>query len=364
MAFPPIQVLIPTWNNARDIDATVQSILQQEYDLEKIFLTFVDFGSIDGTLDKLYSLPQKNTGIFALQGIPCGRTMLAHAVQMLGLQNAPGRLLNLWPGDVLYPHCFNIAETWLKRLWKEQLPVTTLVTEVDIQRPDGNVVHQNPLFTGAGLLRAFSSDSTEYVRHGYRHQILLYGYCPSVSADKVGTYHNHIIHWNQLAHAGLGNNLAYIPGPLACRKEFEPADEMDDLLFRFETALTCFRMGQEQAASHMLGQGYEENFRHILAKYALWRAWQACRNGQATTAEDCFLMARIIDARMAQHEAWKHMEMYLNKGSGEDAAWLENWLNKEEPALPPKWPMGGMTKRLQRMWKQWRTKDYTSAWGQ
>ena len=59
---PPIRVIVPTWNNVEDIDATVESVRAQDVDPEKVFLFFVDFGSTDGTLEKLYSQPSKNTG--------------------------------------------------------------------------------------------------------------------------------------------------------------------------------------------------------------------------------------------------------------------------------------------------------------
>lgn len=360
---PPIRVLVPTWNNADTIDATVESVLAQDVDPAKVFLFFVDFGSTDGTLEKLYSLSSKNKGILTIPSVPQGRILAAHAARTMILQNVSGREFLLWPGDVLYPHCFREAELWLKKIFENQLAIGTLAMEVDVKDPDGNVRRQSPLFSSAGIFRAFSSDSKEYVGHGYRHQILLYNFPLSWQADKIGVYVNHHVYWNDLAYAGLFRDISYIQRPAACVCEYAPPDEMDNLLFRFEVGLTCFRMGGEVAEGHVLGAGYESLYRHNLAKYALWRSWLAQKRGENHTAEDCFVFARVIDARMAGNDGWRRMERWLADGGEEDGAWLESWFAEEEKTLEPKWPLGGMVRRWQRQWKVWRTKDRPSAWG-
>ena len=360
---PPIRVLVPTWNNVDTIDATVESVLAQDVDPAKIFFVFVDFGSTDGTLEKLYALPPKNKGIFSLPGVPHGRTLSARATRTMALQNVTGRDFLLWPGDVLYPHCFREAELWLRKIFENQLAIETLAMEVDVKDSDGNVRRQNPLFASAGMFRPFSSDSREYVRHGYRHQILLYNFPLSCQTDKIGVYLNSHVYWNDLAYAGLFCNIGYIPRPAACVREYAPLDELDNLLFRFEVGLTCFRMGGEVAEGHVLGAGYESLYRHNLARYALWRSWLAQKRGEARTAEDCFVFARVIDARMAENDAWHRMERWLANAGEEDGAWLEAWFAEEEKTLEPKWPMGGIVQRWQRQWKEWRTKDRPSSWG-
>lgn len=363
ISHPPIRVLVPTWNNVDEIDATVQSVLAQDTNPEKIHLTFVDFGSTDGTLEKLYALPPQRTGIFSVSGAARGRTMAAQAVRMMDLQCVPGRLLLLWPGDILYPDYVTSAEQWLNTIWKQQLDITSLVQEVDIQKENGSVEQQTPLFSSPCTLRAFSSDSIEYLRHGYRHQVMLYNVPISRAADKIGTYANHLVHWNQLSHAGLYNSFAYIPRPVACVREFTPPDELDDLLFRFEVGLTSFRMGRENPASHVLGDHYEQSFRQHLAKYALWRAWLLQAKGQTKIAEDCFILARVIEPRMAENEGWLCMERYLDNGGAKDRAWLEAWFAAQEAPRSPKWPLGGMVCRWQRQWQEWRTHDRPSVFG-
>ena len=360
---PPIRVIVPTWNNVEDIDATVESVRAQDVDPEKVFLFFVDFGSTDGTLEKLYSLPSKNTGIFTRSGVPFGRTVAAQAARTMILQNVSGREFLLWPGDVLYPHCFSEAERWLKKIFQNQLAIGTLALEVDVKDADGNVRRQNPLFSSAGVFRPFSSDSTEYVRHGYRHHISMYNFPLSWQTDKIGVYMNQHAYWNDLAYAGLFCDIGYIPRPAACVREYLPPDELDNLLFRFEVGLTCFRMGGEVAEGHVLGSEYESLYRHNLARYALWRAWLAQKRGESRTAEDCFVFARVIDARMAENACWQRMERWLANSAEADASWLEAWFAKDDATLAPKWPLGGIVQRWQRQWKEWRTNDRPSAWG-
>jgi len=364
ISHPPIRVLVPTWNNVDEIDATVQSVLEQDTNPEKIHLAFVDFGSTDGTMEKLRALPSQRTGIFSISGATRGRTMVAQAVRMLELQSVPGRLVLLWPGDILYPDYVSSAELWLNTIWKQQLNIVSLVQEVDIKKEDGSVERQVPLFSSPCVLRAFSSDSTEYLQHGYRHQVMLYNFPFSKATDKVGTYANHLVHWNQLSHAGLYKSFAYTPHPVACVREFTPPDELDDLLFRFEVGLTSFRMGHENSTSHVLGSHYEQCFRQSLAKYSLWRAWLLHAHGRAKIAEDCFILARVIDPSMDENEAWLCMERYLDSGGTEDRTWLEAWFAALEAPRAPKWCLGGIVRRWQRQWKEWRTNDHPSVFGE
>ena len=45
-----VRVTIPTLNCAAVLDETVQSVLAQDYDANRIAILFADFGSTDGTL--------------------------------------------------------------------------------------------------------------------------------------------------------------------------------------------------------------------------------------------------------------------------------------------------------------------------
>lgn len=350
----PVRIVIPTWNNEKDIDSTVHSIIAQDYDPQKIFISFVDLGSTDNTIEKLYSYPPKNIGIFTATGRPKSRTTLADAVRMLGLQSCQGKILPLWPGDILYSHCLRISEKWLQYLFHQRLGITTLVSDIDIKLPDGTVQKQPPLYSKACMLRSFSSDSDEYTIHGFNHQIMTYNLNFTEESDKIGIYQNYIPHWNQMLYYGLMNNIAYTHEVVGCYKQFIPLDALDDLLFRYEYIISIVRGHQENPDLFVLTPKAESNYRFNLAEYAIRSAYSAYKQGHKKTAEDCFLMARIIDKRMKSNIAWQQCELLLNTGQAEHEAWLESWIKKTDAPRSPKLPLGGMLARLKRQWKIWR----------
>lgn len=345
---PPVTFIIPTWNNEDVLEETVQSVYKQNYDPQKLYLMFVDFGSTDGTMDIIESFPQKNVGIFTLAGQPRGRTVSARAARMFNFQIGARRGLLLYPGDSLHPECLSTLERHFDLAAQANLFIVQIIAEVEIEEDDGNVYSPPPLFTSATFLRRESNDSSHYVNKGYRRQILRYGPL-YVGIDKVGTYDSYVRHWHQLGYSGMLNNTLYLPDKLGRQRRLDPPDELDDLLFRFETALTCFRMSRESPTTHVAGPDFEVAFRENLGKYALWRAMLSGQGGASKAAEDCFLMAAVIDPEIKKSEGWRRMERWLTSAGEQDAAWLENWFAQEDDPHPSPWPLDDIINQRRRM---------------
>ncbi|MDR2391228.1 MAG: glycosyltransferase family 2 protein, partial [Planctomycetota bacterium] len=221
MRYNPVNIVVPAYNDAGVLDATLDSVAAQEYEAKKIFLFIVDFGSTDGTLEKAAARRTEQTAVFRLAGKRVGRTMAADAVRALGSQAMGSRTILLWPGDVMYPHCLRTAEKWMRKR-----PAGMLIAEADIRDGKGNVRSQTPLFTKPGYIRGFSRDSSEYVRKGWRHAVLRYGggYLPA--HGKIATQRNFDYWWNSLAYHGLFTNAIYVNTPLGCVRERMYADEL------------------------------------------------------------------------------------------------------------------------------------------
>lgn len=58
-----IQIVIPTYNCVDCIDRTMKSIADQDYDGKKLYIVVVDFGSSDGTYEKLLTYSMTNLGV-------------------------------------------------------------------------------------------------------------------------------------------------------------------------------------------------------------------------------------------------------------------------------------------------------------
>ena len=347
----PFTCVIPVFNNVEEVRNTIHSIRTQEYDENKIFYMFVDFGSTDATRELLWSQPSKNTGVIDFSGRPVSRTIQAWGLRALSFQAAPGMRLVLTPGDILYPYALKQINKMLSNAWREQINIDGLVAEVDLIDEDGKISHQAPLFTSHALLRSFSTDSIAYVDHGYKHQILLVGSFTS-STDKIATYRSYVRHWNQAHYIGLYHNLLYVSDPVACMRQFHPQDELDDLLFRFETGIAAM-LGANTNDFVLLDKGFESAFRTNLGYYALWRTWQCWRRGNKKVAEDCFILSRIINPQISEYEVYQRLERLLAQGQEEDDIYLEAFFAQEEPPQTPRWPFGGYAAQLKRKWRSW-----------
>ena len=358
-----IRIIVPTLNNADELDATVESILALDYDLDKIFIAFVDFGSTDSTQKKLLRYHKEQTGIFSLAGKRFGRTMIADAARMYDFQRIGSREFLLWPGDVIYPHCFKTAEQWMRRATRQKMSCHMLVAKADIREHDGVVRKQAPLFTRPCHIRGYSIDSGEYAKRGYKHAVVTYGRGYSTAYVKGQTQHNQRHIWNHLAYLGMNTNTVYINEALGCLRERLYADELDEILFLFEMGLTCFRMAKELPEAYVTDEHFEADFRSQLARYALWRAFLLYGRQRLKEAEDCFLFAGIIWPGMYDEECWRTLERLLEHSEEAAQLWLEAYFSQEEAPAEPKWPIGSIFTTIWQNVRQRFSREKRSAWG-
>ncbi len=364
MNYSIVNVFVPMYNNCDVLDETIESIRALDYDPEKIFLFLTDFGSTDGTLEKAFTYRGEQTAILSLAGRRIGRTMIADMITATQFQDVGGRRMVLWPGDVLYPHCFKVAENYLYRTNRAGVRCSWLAAEVDVRDARGVVRRQMPLFTKSCYFRARSTDSSEYVRKGWRHAVLTYAGTYSAERGKISTQVNQSYWWQNLTYHGMvQENLSYLNESLGCFRERYYGNELDEILFRFEMGLTIFRMSGEVPEVHVTDKGFEANYRSQLSMYAVWRAFLLLEMVKRKEAEDCLLIARVINPDIASDECWLRMERFLERNEASDQTWLQEWFAREEPSDIPKWPIGGsLTNAWQRL-RQRFGRAALSKWG-
>lgn len=94
---PPVSVLIPVYNEERDIERRLDNILESDYPKNKLEIIVIDSGSIDKTRSIIESQFQ-NTVILVTEQERQGK---AHAIN-LGLQRCKGEIIILTDGTTLY----------------------------------------------------------------------------------------------------------------------------------------------------------------------------------------------------------------------------------------------------------------------
>lgn len=360
ITYPPVSILIPTRNSADLLDATIASLESLEYDRKKLFIMFADFGSSDGTLDKILSLPWSDgVGFYAMTGKRIGRTSLADTALNLRHQSMGGPQIALWPGDVLYPEALKILFKEYARAVAAAIDKSLLVIgEVDLRREDGTVHSQQPLFSKTCVTRGRSTDSGEFVRHGYRHAVFSYGYDYSCGKDKVQTQLNQRFWWNSLIGLGAWVDAVYVNQPVACLRERFHDDELGELVLKLEMCLSFLRASRDVPETTILDKDFESKYRVLLARFALWRAWLLHGRGEFKQAEDCYLFSPVIHAPIEKDDCFAWTRKLVEEGSEAAAAWLEEYYDREDQTLRPKWPLGGWFTTL---WNRFRMSGTRSS---
>ncbi len=341
---PVVSILIPTFNAGALLDETLASIESLNYDPKKIFVFFADFGSHDETMDRIISFRKDNVGFYMMNGRRIGRTMLADTVRNMSYQEKNSHQIALLPGDILYPDALDTAaREWARaHAHAKDYPCSLVIGEVDLRDADGVVHRQRPLFSAPCVMRGRSMDSGEFARHGYRHALLTYGLQFSALRDKVQTQLNQRFWWNSMMGLGAWVNIAYTNQPLACLRERNHDDELDELVLKLELCISFLRASRDTPDSTVLDKNFESSYRSQLARFALWRAWLLYRRDEFKQAEDCYLFSLVIHPPTEKYTFFTQTQKLIEEKSETAAAWLENYYSQEEKSLRPKWPLGGL----------------------
>lgn len=301
-------VLITTFNNADEIDKTWESIWAQDYPKENIWIYIVDFGSSDGTYEKILSYDRYHTAVFQIPDVYSERVRESRAISLVSTQMPPGkvlRLVSLKPGDILYQSCFSVCAETLGRYMAQGLSL--MVCEADTMDLNGEITSHPYIAEHEMLLRPVENFN------------LLLGEFPNHYVGYIGgeistRYSEHIGHercfWNKAAYSvNFQTKLIYVPQTLLCLKERAYCDEMDELLTRWLHVIN-FQRGVES----MTGTAMEIDSLKIkrnLANYALWRLSRHGTELSQKEREDMLLTAAIIDPEI------KRERIYAELSSGE-----------------------------------------------
>lgn len=323
-----IQILIPTFNQIAELEETLKSIKRQEYNQENIYITVVDFGSTDGTYEKLLQYDQRNFGTYRMV-IENENQRIAEAAKILSfvwLNVSYFFAVIVYPGEQLYPHCLKTLVA--KYLHHTCQGIKMVVCESDVLMENGEIMHQKPLFEEDRIING-REEMNEYIKRGYMHQIFHMGDSFAMTRHKSGSEQNERRFWNKLARGAQNHNVLYTKEVLACTKAVVYSDELKEILYRWEAIISIARFHTSK-----FGHDYYDDFEklayHNLAEYALWRSFLLYQRGIHTKeTEDCFLISSVIDEAIVQKEIYQHMHDLIIKGECHELYWIQQYYESE-----------------------------------
>ena len=306
-----IQVLMPTYNHVNEVEKTLNSIWEQNYDRENIYVSVVDFGSTDGTVAKLFSYDNYHLGIYQKEEQRNVRLRVAEAANILNYVRLGGEFsfcVLLYPGEIMYPDCLSkCVEAFLK--YYSANP-TMVICEVDILQPDGTVIRQKPLYLKDRIIDG-KRDFNDYIKGEYKHQVFEMVTFFHMKKYKSNGEINEQRFWNKASRSNHERNAIYLKEALVCTKAVYYEDEFEEILSRWEAIISIVR-----AYTNKFGHGFDTDFERLaklnLAEYALWRSWLLYQNPERRKEmEDCLLIAGVISPQIEFHEIYGELRKLI-----------------------------------------------------
>jgi len=322
-----IQILIPSYNDIDKIDVTLESIKKQNYDKENIFITVVDFGSTDGTYEKLISYDTYHMGVYQNNKTKNRRQMISEIAEIMKFVHPGGYYsyqMVVYPGEILYPDCLlKCAEAMIEHQSKR--PVM-LICETDIIKKDGSIYRQKPLFSEDRIIDG-SKECRKYIERGYNHQIFGMKYNFTAGYYRAYGETNESRWWNKCARVGNEQMVIYLNEPLAAVNEIVYEDELEEILLRWESIIVQIRIYVSK-----FGKNFDDEFEMVgkknLAQYALWRGFLLYQSGKKKEAEDCMLISAVIDSSVLTTEVYGKLERCISEDNKECTEYLKTYFEE------------------------------------
>lgn len=311
MAEARIQILIPTFNDVKDLDRTMESIRNQNYNSKNVYVTIVDFGSEDGTYEKAMSYDREHLGIYTRPFQKNWRQRVIDAARIVEYVYPGGMYcfsILLYPGDILYPDCLQVLSS--KYIENYGLNPAVVFCESDILTEEGKILHQKPLFSEDCIIDG-NLEASEYIKRGYSHQI--FQMVPNFAKGRRRENYekNEGRCWNKLIWRNNERMAVYVRQPLVCTKRIIYEDEMQEILYRWEAYMYINR-GYYNKYGHNVDENFLQLANENLAEYALWRSFCMYQKKIAWEAiEDCFLISKVIAHSIEEKEIYQKMKKLI-----------------------------------------------------
>lgn len=325
-----VQILIPTHNDVGQIDETMKSIRNQNYDKENVYIAAVDFESTDGTYEKLLTYDSFHMGVYQYTGEYNKRTMPALAARLASFTFPGGEyshIMLLNPGDIIYPD-FLKKMTALMYGYRAYNP-RMVVGEVDIIRKcDGRKINLESLYGKEHVIEG-KSKGLELLRKGYNHNIICFGGEIDSRRYRAASILNERTWWNKNIMAyNFERNIVYTPERLACIKERFYEDELTEILLRYESIILFIR-GYESQYMKKVDSDFQIRAEENICNYALWRSYLLYKEGKKKQALECVKIASIISPLFAQSEIFNMLNELITEKNPSGKLMIDKYFGME-----------------------------------
>lgn len=305
-----IQILIPAYNNVEWIDETMQSILGQTFHMDNINVVAVDFGSTDGTYEKLLSYASYHIGIYQIKKNFTKSTMVSETIRMANFTSPGGEYcyhMVLYPGNIIYPEYLS---EMTKRMYQYRAyNPSMIISEVDVRKNGNVIVSSDPLYEEEHIING-KTHFTEYLDRGFQKNVMCFGGLIMYGKYREFGERNERLWWNKSLAANFERNAVYVPERLSCIREVYYEDEQKEILLRWESIIKFNRMYAKRVEKNKITEMMAV-IDNNLVHYALWRSFLLWEKGDEKQARECFAMTAVIYPQIKEREIYKYLRMLI-----------------------------------------------------
>ena len=299
-----IMILIPTYNNVDDVDTTMDSIRKQDYPQEDIYTCIVDFGSTDGTYEKILQYDSEHLGVFQLGKKQQGSTSIKEAAELMYYQSPGGKYaykLLLQPGDLIYSNCLSkCVEICMKYSFDCS---GCLLLNADVKLLNGEVIKQMPL----SLEECNQSDIMMHensIKEKAYHYSAWFGKEFALANHRNSKMENERCFFYKSQIIALELPMIYIPEVLICLKERIYDNEFEEILLRWESIIRL-DLTYSSKFKTKIDSAYIEKALLSLAYYCLWRSCKRYHDLDQEQLENCVYIAELISPEITDTPEYK-----------------------------------------------------------
>lgn len=304
-----VVALVTSYNDAAVIGRTIESLLSQTYPREQFYIVAVDFGSTDGTYEKLLSYDRYHFGVYQVNESLRPEQYPAIAVKFANRLTSNDRKYTflLRAGDTVVPeaseYCTELMDKYVT------LQPLMIIGEVIETGVNGLECQLPPLYSDPFVFDG-TSHYLDFLNRGFNHRVFSFGLSPG----KRKTYHyyvgNDFTRWNNIAYSGYRRNLLYVPKTMATLQERPDSDAFYSLASYYVKLAMLIRTSQSMYADALSKSAYDKAFRN-LAYSALHSGCSEYESGNIKKAEDCLIFGPVIDPDVINDSIYKVTADYI-----------------------------------------------------
>jgi glycosyltransferase involved in cell wall biosynthesis len=297
--------MIPTRNDGRLIDATLDSVLNQTYARDKLRIVFMDNCSDDGTYEKILSLIPKHRELLSVckMKAPSKQAKVLKEFSAFTI-NSPGYYTVLLPGDIIYPSFVEKSVSVMHRHGE----IGTVFANVDIKNRAGTAVRQTPIFED----NLFFDKQSEYILFftaGIGAKVIaFYRYSGALFIEPLRSVVKRVYvnDWLSLAYPNSGK-AAYLTESLGLIHDNQSTDVLFDMFSKLLSLKSQFYV--TETPGNYLEESKKDGFEmeaayYCMAKNALIEAAKAGLSGNIALKDELMDFSQIARLEIAGDESF------------------------------------------------------------